>query len=161
VSADIPGLVEQLAERHCTSGTGLIEKLVASAVRFIIRVQPSDPDKPFIARVRELAAQRPHPRAEVTAGYSIGDAYIDGIRQLQNSLELPRQGLVVEYLVRASWHVEGDDGGGSDTDEIERRFRSTSHNLHPLVTSPSDGREPATVHHPRQLVLLKGGILPD
>jgi hypothetical protein len=156
VSSDIPELVRKLAERHVLSGTGFVEKVVASAVRFIVRVQPNDPDKPFIARVRELAAQRPHPRAAVTVGYSVGDAFIDGIRQLQNSLGLPRQGLVVEYLVRAAWDVEGDDGGGNDGDEIERRFRSTSQNLHPLVTSPSDGPEPRKVPHQLRLVLLRG-----
>ena len=153
MSADIPELLKQLAERHFTTPSAHIEKLVATAVRFIIRVQPVGDDTPFIARVRELAAQRPHPRAATTAGYSLGEAYMEGIRQLQNSLGLPRQGLVVEYLVRASWACEGDDDGGGG-DELERRFRSTSRNLQTRQLAPAAAANPQDYTPGRQLVLL-------
>ncbi len=161
MSPDVPDLLAKLAELHFTSATVFVEQRVAVLVAGIVRCQPCDEWARFVARFKDLAAQRPHPRAEKQSSYSLGATYVEGIRQLQNSLGLPRQGLVVEYLVRAAWAVEGDDDGGGG-DELQRRFRSTSRNIHPLVTSPSDGPEPATVQHPtRQLTLIRGGFLPD
>lgn len=156
-SADVPELANRLAEKHWTTASGHLQRLIASAVRVIVRCQPVTTEGPFIVRLRELA-EGPHPRPGVTTSYNLVEKHIEGIRELQNSLKLPRQGLVVEYLFRASDSVYDGDNGEEGGDEIERCFRSTSQNLQNLVTSPSDGPEARKVHPSPQLRLLKGDL---
>lgn len=129
LSAGVPELLEQLAKLNFTSSSNFLEGLVAKAEGPLVHGEDDEHVARFIARVKVLAAGPQHPRADVRTGYYLGSAYVEGIRQLQNALVLPRIGLVVEYLVRAAWDVEGDDDGG-EGDELQRRRRAGSRNLH-------------------------------
>lgn len=146
--------LEQLAERRFTTATQLLEELIARAEGWIVQGEREPESARFMDRLLKWAAFGRFPRLDVKTSFSLGDAYIEGIRQLQNGLQLPRTGLVVDGLIRAAWDVEGDDDGG-DGDELARRRRAGSRNLH--------DRRPAPVAHaalirtplPGQLRLLK------
>jgi hypothetical protein len=137
VSADIPGKLAELAARRPVTASVLLEHMVASAVEVIVRGKPpGDDEQYFIAKVRELARAANHPRATTETSYALGAPFLEGIRQLQNELELRRNGLVVEYLVRAAWAVE-PHGGNEGDDEITKRRKGASYNLHSRRPAPS------------------------